>query len=289
MKSDLNFQSVSNEINTILNADIQRLSFIYGSEATEGMKRFPIDSMPVIQNMRVLYDYVVEARLPGNFPIGDVLHELTDYFLVTVPHSPMIDLHSDQPIEGLCAWIVETAVARWGLDFEEIGSFTIKQIATLANMDERSVRNAANPKLADPLITVRGVDGKTTVAREDAIRWLEGRRSYKRTTFFDEAGGRDLIKDGFNDLLDLAQFIKQQAEKLSKSLDHTLQQAGLLKEYAEWIGAKRSEHVVFDLDHFSALAEALDINAEQKRDFILAVCKVFQKVELVWLEQKFQK
>ena len=288
MKTDLNFQSVSNEISTILNADIQRLSAIYGSETTEGMKRFPIASMPVIQNMRVLYDYVVEARLPGNYPISDVLHELTDYFLETVPHSPMIELHAAQPIEGLCAWIVETAVARWGLDFEEIGSFTIKQIATLANMDERSVRNAANPKIVDPLITFRDVDGNTRVAREDAIRWLEGRRSYKKTTFINDAGERDLVKDGFRDMLDLAQFIKQQAERSSKSLDKTLQQAGLLKKYAEWMGAKGYEHVVFDLDHFSALAEALNINAEQQRYFIFAACKVFQKAELTWLEQKLQ-
>lgn len=288
MKTDLNFQAVSNEINTILTADICRLSAIYGSEATASMKLSPIDGMPVMQNMRVLYDYVVEARLPRNFPIGDVLHELTDYFLETVPNSPMIDLHASQPIEGLCSWIVDTTMARWGLDFEEVGSFTIKQIATLANMDERSVRNAANPKLADPLITFRDVDSSTKVAREDAIRWLGGRRSYKKTTFIDEAGERDLIKDGFNDLLDLAQFIKQQADKSAKSSDKPLHQAGLLKEYAEWLGGRGYEHVVFDVDHFSSLADALGIKPELQRDFIFASCKVFQKAELTWLEQKLQ-
>lgn len=288
MRADLNFQAVENELKTIFTADICRLSFIYGSKATSQMSLVPLESMPVMENMRVLYDYVVEARLPSNFPIGDMLHELTDYFLETVPHSPMIDLHANQPIEGICAWIVDTAVARWGLDFEEVGSFTIKQIATLANMDERSVRNAANPKLADPLITFRDVDGSTKVVREAAIRWLEGRRGYKKTAFIDESGDRDLIKNGFSDLLDLAHYIKQQAEKAAKSPDKILQQAGLLKEYAEWIGGKGFEHVAFHLDHFTSLAAALGIKSEKKKDFIFAACKVFQKAELAWLEQKLK-
>jgi hypothetical protein len=288
MKADLDFQAVSDEITTILNADIQRLSAIYGVEATALLQEFPKDSMPVMQDMKVLYDYVVGARLPRNYPLDDALHNLTDFFLEIVPHSPMIDLHIGKPIEEVCSWIVETAVARWGLDFEEIGSFTIKQIATLANMDERSVRNAANPKLADPLITFRDVDGSTRVAREDAIRWLEGRRSYRKTVFVDETGERDFIQEGFSDLRDLAQYIKLLTEKSSKSLDKVVQKAGLSKEYAEWIAGKGNEHVVFDWERFNALAKALSIKPKQQRDFIIAACRVLQKAELIWLEQKLQ-
>ncbi|MDD2721367.1 MAG: hypothetical protein PHH47_08685 [Gallionella sp.] len=283
MKADLNFQAVSNELNVILNADINRMEAIYGVDAAAHLEQLAKDDMPVMQHMRVLYEYVVEARLPRNYPLDDALHDLTDFFLELVPNSPMIDLYRSEPIEGLCAWIVDTAVVRWGLDFEEKNSFSIKQIATLANMDERSVRNAANPKLADPLVTFRDTDGSTKVTREDAIRWLEGRRSYKKTTFIDDAGERDLAKDGFTDLKDLALFIKQQASKSAKSLDLSLQQASLQNEYTAWFGNK--VHAVFDVDQFKLLATAI-IAPEQQRNFILAACRVFQKTELALLEQK---
>lgn len=87
---------------------------------------------------------------------------------------------------------IRTAVARHVLeggeryssfadeDFPGPGLLSIAEIALLADMDERSVRNAANPKLPNPLITV--VHGKRTYVDSDvAKRWLSERKGFVQT------------------------------------------------------------------------------------------------------------
>lgn len=56
-------------------------------------------------------------------------------------------------------------------------SLTFSDVALLADMDEKSVRNAANPKNKDPLITT--VSGRRTLITPwDAQRWLLKRRGF---------------------------------------------------------------------------------------------------------------
>ena len=58
-----------------------------------------------------------------------------------------------------------------------VDHLSIKEVALLADMDERSVRNACNPKSPGALQTV--VIGKRTmVTRQAAKLWLEGRKGY---------------------------------------------------------------------------------------------------------------
>jgi hypothetical protein len=86
---------------------------------------------------------------------------------------------------------VETAVARHVLEEGEryidhdagegngpsTDMLTIREVALLADMDERSVRNATNPKNPGALKTVQA--GKRTLVRPaDAKSWLAGRKSY---------------------------------------------------------------------------------------------------------------
>ena len=285
MKSDLSLQDMLDEIKVIIDADLHRLKGIFGTDIVRASEDQKIDNMPITEQMLVLFDYVVNARLPHNFPLSDVLQDVTDYFLETVPRSPLIDLYRLEPIEGICEWIVNTAVVRWGLDFEEIGAFSIKQLATLANMDERSVRNAANPKNSNPLKTFRQVDGSTMVTRDDATEWLTGRRSYKPTTFIDESGERDLEHDGFKDLLNLGLYIKNECERHGKQLNQILREAGLEREYAAWQAGNSSDRLSFDVDRFRSLAVAI---GKDERIFTMAAYKAWQKAELTWLEIKLR-
>ena len=285
MKTDLSLQNMLNEIKVIADADLRRLKGIFGDTIIQSREKLQVDDLPITAQMRVLFDYVVNVRLPRNYDLGDALHDVTDYFLETVPRSPLIDLYCMEPIEGICAWVVDTAVARWGLDFEEIGAFTIKQLATLANMDERSVRNAANPKNANPLVTSRGADGATMVARDDAIAWLTGRRSYRPTTFYDESGERDLEQDGFRDLQDLARYVQTECEKQGKPLDRIIECAGLQCELTNWLAGADNGNFSFDADRFKRLAAVLH---KDERIFTLAACKVWQKAELASLDIKLR-
>ncbi|MDY0961596.1 hypothetical protein [Massilia sp. CFBP9026] len=68
----------------------------------------------------------------------------------------------------------------YGLGKGDGDDLTLPEIALLANMDERSVRNAANPRLADPLKT-RQVGNRSLVTVEEARRWLAGRKGFVPT------------------------------------------------------------------------------------------------------------
>lgn len=286
MKSEPTLQTMLSELRVIIQADLLRLDNLYQFyESRDQIEAVNIDTMPVTQNMRVLFDYVVNAKIDRQFPLNDVFEDLTDFFLEIVPRSPMIDHYRSGPIEGVCAWIVDTAIVRWQLDFEQTDSFSIKDLATLANMDERSVRNAANPKNSEPLKTYRAVDGSTAVTRSDAIAWLEKRRSYKPTIFINKAEKRDLVHDGFKDLLDLGMYIKQESDRQGKPLSQLLQDAGLEREYSDWLAGKGSENFSFDVDRFRRIAKAL---GNDERTFSVAACKAFQKAELAWLEIKLR-
>lgn len=90
------------------------------------------------------------------------------------------------PWPKLAILTVRTAVARHALeggdrytDYEdsELNYLSLPEMALLANMDERSVRNAANPKLPGALKTV-SVGKRTFVEREVAKQWLLGRKGF---------------------------------------------------------------------------------------------------------------
>jgi len=61
-----------------------------------------------------------------------------------------------------------------------VGYLTLSDIAFLAGMTEKAVRNAAQPKAGDHLVTRK--EGSRTVAdSHEALRWLDGRRNFVAT------------------------------------------------------------------------------------------------------------
>jgi len=83
------------------------------------------------------------------------------------------------------------AVARHVLDggdrefsmFEDVpsGYLSVLEIAVLARMEPRSVRNAMHPKLPDRLVGEQH-GNRTFISVPEARRWLAGRRSFVQTT-----------------------------------------------------------------------------------------------------------
>ncbi len=88
----------------------------------------------------------------------------------------------------MAAKTVQAAVARHVLyggeryttpeEFEGVADcLSFQDIALLADMDEKSIRNAANPRNKDPLITT--VSGKRTwIEPDNALTWLMKRRGF---------------------------------------------------------------------------------------------------------------
>lgn len=89
-------------------------------------------------------------------------------------------------IPKLAVQTVQTAIARHILDggqrwtdYEDTAwdHLTFAELALLADMDERSVRNAANPKIPGALVTT-AVGKRSVIAVEEARRWLSGRKGF---------------------------------------------------------------------------------------------------------------
>jgi len=61
------------------------------------------------------------------------------------------------------------------------GFLNLKEVAVLAQMDEKSVRNATQPSAPDRLHT-RKAGTRTVVDSKEALRWLKNRRNFEPTT-----------------------------------------------------------------------------------------------------------
>ena len=99
---------------------------------------------------------------------------------VRMPVKAMRSIHTAvarHVLEGGERWTAVDPVENEGMGVGMTNHLSIKEVAFLADLDERSVRNACNPKLAGHLETV-AVGKRTMVEPEAAKRWLSTRRGY---------------------------------------------------------------------------------------------------------------
>jgi hypothetical protein len=176
---------------------IERLYGISGGELTDLKK---IEASPIWSAVSEMYDYGVSGIPTAHlFPKGHIQAEYgaAETFLRSMDTPPMrLYLRQEENMPPRLATIaVLSAVARMVLDDGwrqtdygaeygilegDMGYLTIAEIALLANMDEGSVRNAANKKLLGHLQTVqRGK--RSLVEPEEARRWLSGRKGFTPT------------------------------------------------------------------------------------------------------------
>lgn len=179
----------------------QQVEKIYGVSAGAWLTKASLEDSPVYRGVNAMYDYGIcgipcQDLSPGSFLDGLYAH--TEKFVCSMDSTSMqIYLaENDNASPKMAKRAVQAAVARLVLDGGErttdyavdefgpgkgdFGYLTIPEIALLADMDERSVRNAANPKLADPLKTVQ-IGKRSLVEPKEAQRWLAGRKGFVAT------------------------------------------------------------------------------------------------------------
>jgi|GEM_PF-1938393 len=173
-------------------------------ESLYGISNSPLTVQVTIEQSRVwtaaseMYDYGVLGipnmhLYPGARFYG--IYAQTETFLkgIANPAMKIFMSESSNTAPSLAITTAQTAVARiildggdrhtdyeqgeYGLRNSNFSYLTLAEIALLANMDERSVRNAANPKVADPLKTEQ-FGKRSLVSPEEARRWLAGRKAY---------------------------------------------------------------------------------------------------------------
>lgn len=204
-------------------------------EWRDGPDRVPdLVATPIGHALATLYAYGIEG----------VLEAHTDPLMLVHLASPFVDrmaiersINDTAGGELLCRRLIDTAFARWNLDvmepravqFEnhlgEVGSteLSIREVALLANMDEKSVRNAAYEKSEGALQTSLR-DGRVYVAVLEARRWLAERRGFRPTCLITAQDVSTAIPvTGFRSARDLGAFIQQRRAVLSLSISELAQ------------------------------------------------------------------
>lgn len=178
----------------------QQVAELYGNSSVL-KSECPLHHLPIIQVVDDMYDYGISGLCTSGLGQGDrfsKLYNKVEMFLRATDTAPMRLFLADRDLTSprLAIRTAQTAAARIVLDggvrytdyaLDELGVgngdfgyLTLAEVALLANMDERSVRNAANPKLPDPLNTTQ-VGRRSLVTPDEARRWLIGRKAFVPT------------------------------------------------------------------------------------------------------------
>lgn len=229
------------ELFKFLNLFGQDITRLYGIRDHAWAENEAIQASPVWKAASEMYDYgVTGTPTEGLFPEGhiDGVHGHVERFLrgMDTPHMRLYLEETDNTPPRLAMLAVQSAVARmvldggwrhtdygageYGVKKGDMNHLTLAEVALLANMDERSVRNAANPKLADPLKT-EPIGKRSLVNPEEARRWLAGRKGFVPTKNCDSGALRPPEFD-INLTEEMVELISSEAKKTGLSFEKVL-------------------------------------------------------------------
>lgn len=142
-----------------------------------------VRALPFYAEVMRLYEYAIEGvRAPsdsGDAGAGDLM-DLMIFLegIFEAGHSAELGRYGNPHPPSATLFLAKVAFARHNLDTGE--DLSIAEMALLADMDEKSVRNATNEKAADRLCVVKAGKG-VKVSIEEARRWLQGRKGFVPT------------------------------------------------------------------------------------------------------------
>lgn len=228
----------------------KEIASLYGASNCDWAKNETLQESPIWAALSDLYDYGVTGT-----PIGELLpgaqlngvHANIERLLrgLDAPNMRLyLEEHGNTP-PRLAALAVQSAVARivldggdrytdfgageHGIGKGDLGYLTLAEVALLAKMDERSVRNAANPKLADPLKTEQ-VGKRSLVSPKEARRWLAGRKGYIPTKECDGRIAQRVPEYGIELTEEIVEVIERESKKAGVSFGEYFKRV-LVKTY----------------------------------------------------------
>ena len=270
------------------------------SDKAEAYSDFDIENMEITCYMDMLYDYAFEGKLRKSLDVSWInVDEDIAPFIYDLSRMLIISNNIEYFPIGNLLTVIDTADARRGLDWcgaipsdnlTEVPSdyLEFKTVVTLSGLDEKTVRNMANPKAANRLKT-ENIKGKTYVKLQDAKEWLIA-RGYKETYDFNDVLERDIGKAGFFNFQNFADYVSATMQAKNISQEGMTQILGGTKEVAAWLDiilqgqkllhdecAEYSEGFEFDQALLMKLSHTLDLNV---REFLLAVYEMVQNHKL---------
>lgn len=224
-----------------------------------------ISHYAITRIMRALYDYLDK----NEWNTAGKTRHLLDY---VTPARRFIEafregegsplgMNIEGPVYGYCKHIADTAYARWAL--EEDAGITIKDLALIADVTEKTIRMAANPKLPDSIKTTRS-GGRTYIDQEEALRWLRKRPGFRETRYFDSVEEEGAPE--FRSIQELGQFIITWRNKRGLSLEQIAETLkwppGILAAFKELEKANDGlDSSLINDDLFFALGKLFNLDA----------------------------
>jgi hypothetical protein len=150
---------------------------VFGKNPTEEEAREKLRGSLAWQTLVAVYEYAVNGIEPDSL--------FDDPTSLVIDASDVLKLANSENYWVSDEWddIISMADGRFGLD--EGSPVHLYKVALLANVDIRTVRNAAS---SGELVTFKSeADGHVHVENASARRWLYGRRGFKPTAVSDSA------------------------------------------------------------------------------------------------------
>lgn len=193
-----------------------------------------VNQLPVGRVVMAMYDYAIEQHFPAGVTLEDFKDEVEHVEdFATSLRSDLLELFmSDralmrdaaarnfEALPQLCAM----ARARLTLDMGE--AVSMADLASLADMEERSVRNALTATGPGRLAMHTAPTGTEWIDNDEARRWLSLRRGFKQTVFPSGLFTLDAHPPALHTLYELGTYVFHRWTALGKTPEAVLAELG---------------------------------------------------------------
>jgi hypothetical protein len=246
----------------------------FAEVAKEEGQTLDLSRFSVVGTFDALYDYGVLGILQSPiFPIANATEAtFAMAFVFDCQRSELLfEMQGGGTVNVTrCIHTAEVAMARQvlgGGDRALIGSdnkpdklLTMREVALLANMEERSVRNAASGKSRPDLLKTTILDGDRFVAPEDALEWLKDRRGFNQTQRKGHLVDFDISSRAFDGAWEAADFIRQRLAAADLPPERVAQTLGLDMKTGDLEPRLRDLGFLSDPGTTLRLAELIGVN-----------------------------
>lgn len=242
-----------------------------------------VSALPLAKRLRALYDYAYHATLGAKTAEPDDLDDGANEYL-----RDFLDAVSDRNglLEDILAnlqWSFD-APAQWTLidqlielhyarsTLDQGGSLTVEEVALLAGMSERSVRNALSIEGPAGLVGKRTEsptgERRTVIENAEARRWLAGRRGFRPTKRAWVPDTPDQLPNRITTRAELTAFIRQRVDVLHGSVEAA---ATATKVEPTWVGAALNGDFELTETNIEALARLTNVDEAWLAEQVLRV------------------
>lgn len=257
---------------------------------------FSIDGMPVTRTVEQFYDYGLQGL--RNFDIS-LVTESTEWafapsFLLDVSRSMLLceTLNGRSVSANKCLIAARAFFARlvldggerfiWEEDAMPYDGLTLLEVALLASLDDRTIRNATSKNAPNRLETSMFGSG-FYVPREAALAWLLTKRGFVPTRLSDDMPLDHVLESNFVNLEEAGAYISRCREHLGLACRDLLKQANSSLKEADLAKLESGKAIPTDEQTLKALGLALGVKGDL---FALRILEAQQKQSLVETRQR---